>query len=73
MIIALTGTPGTGKTSISKVLHENGFEIIDLNKTACEKDFLVGKDEKRASNIVDIKKFDNYLKKTYIEKDLIIV
>ncbi|MCK5636466.1 MAG: dephospho-CoA kinase, partial [Thermoplasmatales archaeon] len=49
MIIAITGTPGTGKTSISEVLQKNKFEVVDLNKVACEKDFLIGKDEKRDS------------------------
>ena len=46
MIIAITGTPGTGKTSISKVLQENNYEVVDLNKVACENNFLIGKDEK---------------------------
>ena len=37
MIIAITGTPGTGKTSISKKLLKKGYEVIDLNKEALEK------------------------------------
>jgi adenylate kinase len=73
MIIALTGTPGTGKTSISKILYKKGFEIVDLNKVACEKDFLFGKDEKRKSNIVDIDKFDNYVKETCTGKDIVVI
>ena len=56
MIIALTGTPGTGKTSISNILQKKGFKIIDLNEIACEKGFLIGRDEKRDSNIVDIER-----------------
>jgi len=73
MIIALTGTPGTGKTSVSNVLHKKGFDIVDLNKVACEKNFLFGKDEKRESNIVDIDKFDNYVKETYTVKDIVFI
>jgi len=72
MIVALTGTPGTGKTSISKILQENGFEVVDLNKVACEKNFLIGKDEKRDSNIVDIERFDEFVKKNYSGRDIII-
>ena len=72
MIIALTGTPGTGKTSVSKILQKNGFEIIDLNRVACEKDFLIGRDEKRNSDIVNIEKFDDYVKKNYNETDISI-
>jgi adenylate kinase len=72
MIIALTGTPGTGKTSISKILQQNGFEVIDSNKVACEKDFLIGRDEKRDTEIVDVERFDEYIQKNYSGKDVII-
>ena len=73
MIIALTGTPGTGKTSVSNVLHKKGFDIVDLNKVACEKNFLFGKDEKRESNIVDIDKFNKYVILNYNRKDIVII
>jgi adenylate kinase len=73
MIIALTGTPGTGKTSVSKILQKKGFEVIDLNKVACEKFFLIGRDEKRDTEIVDIEKFNKYIKKNYIKKDIIFI
>jgi len=73
MIIALTGTPGTGKTSVSKILHIKGFEIVDLNKVVCEKNFLFGKDEKRESNIVDIEKFNNYVKENYAGEDIVMI
>jgi adenylate kinase len=73
MIIALTGTPGTGKTSISKILQSKGFEIVDLNKVACEKDFLIGKDEKRDSNIVDIDRFNSYIRDKYSVKEMVFI
>ena len=73
MIIALTGTPGTGKTSVSKVLHDKGFEVVDLNKVALDKDFLFGKDEKRDSEIVDVERFDEYVKKNYSGKDFVFI
>lgn len=73
MIIALTGTPGTGKTSVAEVLKSKEFIIIDLNKIACDKDFLIGKDKKRNSNIVDIKKFDKYIEDNYNVKTTVIV
>jgi len=73
MIIAITGTPGTGKTSISKVLQESNYEIVDLNKVACEEDFLIGKDEKRDSSIVDIKKFDDFVKKNYSGSNIVFI
>lgn len=32
MIVALTGTPGTGKTSVSKELGKQGFAIVDMKE-----------------------------------------
>ena len=58
MIIAITGTPGTGKTSISKILVKNDFEVIDLNRIALENKFLISKDEERDSWIVDTDRND---------------
>jgi adenylate kinase len=73
MIIALTGTPGTGKTSVAKLLKEKGFVIVDLNKEACDNDFLIGKDAKRNSNVVDINKFNNYIIEKYNSIDIVFV
>jgi len=73
MIISITGTPGTGKTSVSEILQKKGYKILDFNKIAIEKGFLDGIDKKRKSNIVNIKKFDNYIKKTYKSDELIFI
>lgn len=73
MIIAITGTPGTGKTSVSKIIQKDGFEVVDFNKVACENNFLIGKDKKRDSNIVDIKRFDEYIRKNYIGKEIVFI
>jgi adenylate kinase len=73
MIIALTGTPGTGKTSISRFLNEKEIDVIDLNKTAIENNFISGNDEIRNSKIVDLKKIDEYLNKEYKNKNLTII
>ncbi len=73
MKLALTGTPGTGKTSVSNILQKKGFEIVNLNKVACEKNFLLGKDKKRESNIVDIDKFNIYVTENYTRKDIVII
>lgn len=73
MLIALTGTPGTGKTSVSNVLRQNGFEVVDLNKIAIEKDFLIGTDEKRNSRIIDVDRLSSYVKKGYEGKDFVFI
>ncbi len=54
MIIAVTGTPGTGKTEVAKELARMfGYTYLDLNKLAEEKKLIVGLDKKRGSKIVD--------------------
>jgi len=73
MILSLTGTPGTGKTSISRILRENDFKVIDLNKIAIDFDFVIDKDKKRNSNIIDIKKLDRFILDEYRGKDMVII
>ena len=73
MIIAITGTPGTGKTSVAKKLVREGYIVLDFNRIACENDFLLGRDEKRKSNIVDIDKLNLFIKKNYIKFDIVFV
>jgi adenylate kinase len=73
MLIALTGTPGTGKSSVSTVLRKNGFEVVDLNKVATEKNFIIGIDEKRNSKIIDVDRLNKYVKENYKKKDIVFV
>ena len=32
MRIAITGTPGTGKTSVSSVLRDRGYDVLDMTQ-----------------------------------------
>jgi len=73
MIVAISGTPGTGKTSISKILEQRGFEIVDLNKISIEKDFVIDVDEKRGSNIIDVNMLNKYVTNNYAKKDIVFV
>ena len=73
MIIALTGTPGTGKTSVSNILQENDFEVVDLNKIAISNNFLIGEDEERDSKIVDVDTSNGYINENYKEKDIVFI
>ena len=71
MIIAITGTPGAGKTSVSNILREEELEVVNLFKIAFENDFLIGDDKKRGSKIVDIGRLDDYVKEYFGEKKLV--
>jgi len=73
MIVSITGTPGTGKTTISKLLKDEGYEVIDFKKVAIANNFLIGKDKKRDTLIVDIKKFDKYAKENYKQENIIFI
>ncbi len=61
-LIVITGTPGVGKTSISKILANKLNAIhIDLNKLVLDEKLDVGYDKKRQCYIVDFKKVSRKL------------
>ena len=73
MIVALTGTPGIGKTSIANILKEKGFLVVDITKIAIEKSFLIGNDEKRDSKIVDIDVLNKYVGENYKDEEIVFI
>lgn len=73
MIIAITGTPGTGKTTVASILKKKGFTVVDLKQVAFDNNFILGLDEERNSSIIDVKKLDKYIKKNYFNKDLVFI
>lgn len=55
MRLCITGTPGTGKTTIARLLAKRlGWKLIGLNNLAEEKKLYCGYDKKRKAKIVDI-------------------
>lgn len=73
MILALTGTPGTGKTSVADALGEKtGWRVIHLNQLAQEKDLYSGYDEERECKVVDMKALEKEVKKQSKLHNLII-
>jgi len=73
MIIAITGTPGTGKTTVASILKKKGFIVVDLKQVAFDKNFISGIDKVRNSSIVDIKKLDRYIKKKFFGENIVFV
>ncbi|MBI5390929.1 AAA family ATPase [Candidatus Woesearchaeota archaeon] len=62
MIIAVTGTPGTGKTKLSKRIAKQISGIyVDVTKLAKEQHLDAGYDKKRKCAIVDVKQVGRYL------------
>ncbi len=54
MLVAVTGTPGTGKSSTCEILAKRGYAVVDLDDVARTNGFIVGRDEARGSDEVDV-------------------
>jgi len=65
MLIAITGTPGTGKNAVSQLLVSKGYEILDLDKIATTYDFILGYEGK--TKIVDLDRLNTFIQ-SFIRK-----
>lgn len=55
MILFITGTPGTGKTTVSQILKEElSFALVDINGLVEDEKLYTGIDEEKEYKIVDI-------------------
>jgi adenylate kinase len=62
MIILLTGTPGTGKTTISPLLADKlGCHLVDVNHLVEEKHLYTGVDPEKNYKIVDMEALEDEL------------
>lgn len=73
MLLALSGTPGTGKTTLAGLLKQQGYTIVNLNELAFEKNFILGTDTKRQSKILDMPRINRYIDKTFSTAEEIII
>ena len=59
MRIAITGTPGVGKTTVSKVLGEKlGIKVIDITEVVKDYKLYIEKDEDMDSYVIDFEKLE---------------
>lgn len=64
MIISISGSVGTGKTTVSKLLGKKlNLKVIDLNQFAKDNNLISGYDKKRDVDIIDVKKIDQKIQK----------
>jgi len=73
MILALTGTPGTGKTTIASLLQEKKILVIDLKQLAINHGFIESHDIKRDSIIIDVDAINRFIINQYSSKDNIVI
>ena len=72
MLIAITGTPGTGKTSVckSKALGLE-YVVVDMNRVIENQGFYTGIDRKRGCLIADLDKLEEYVRQK--EQKLLVI
>ncbi|TFG02101.1 MAG: hypothetical protein EU539_13400 [Promethearchaeota archaeon] len=67
-IIIISGTPGTGKTSISnKIAKFINAKVLTLNEIAISEEFTLKYDDKRDTHVIDEDKLVPFLKNSIIE------
>ena len=52
MLVGITGTPGTGKTSVAEALRKRGIDVLDLKTTVAP--FILEHDEEMGADVVDV-------------------
>ncbi|TLZ58634.1 MAG: dephospho-CoA kinase [Methanobacteriota archaeon] len=62
MIVAITGTPGTGKSAVCAILERRGYAIVDLEHEARVGGFITGRDEGRQTDEVDVEGLRRHLR-----------
>lgn len=72
MKISLTGTPGTGKTSISNFLSKNNINTINLSDYI-SKNMKFEFDNNRKTKIIDIIDLNNSFNKNFKDQNLMII
>jgi adenylate kinase len=71
MRVALTGTPGTGKSAVATFLQNQGYNIVRVYDLAVQKGCVDGVDKKRNTKLIDIIKLNAYIKRHYVINDLV--
>ena len=72
--IFITGTPCTGKTTISEVLSEKlNCRLIKINDLAIENDYVLGIDEDKGYKIIDIDALNDKVSQIIRDSDELII
>ena len=73
-IIFITGTPCTGKTTVSEVLSEKlGCKLIKINDLAIENDFVLGIDDEKGYKVIDIPSLNEKVSEIIADNDQLLI
>lgn len=67
-VIVITGTPGTGKSTLARALGDKGFKIFDINAIVKEKKLYEDYDQSAQTYDVDTKKLVKYIQAHILDK-----
>lgn len=70
-LIVITGTPGTGKTTLAEVLTEKGFYRLDLHRHY--KDISTGYNRNKQCYDIDLEKLEKLIRQKMKEHSKIVV
>ncbi|AIJ05446.1 putative kinase [Methanocaldococcus bathoardescens] len=74
MRIAITGTPGVGKTTVSKVLGDKlGIKVIDITEAVKKYKLYTEKDEDMDSYVIDFEKLEKFVSEIEEKEKTIIL
>jgi adenylate kinase len=71
VLVAVSGTPGAGKSSACRVLAERGHRVLDLNKEAVARDLVLGRDDAREAVVIDTDGLNEWVRS--VQDDLVFL
>ena len=72
--IFITGTPCTGKTTVSEMLSSKlGCRLIKINDLAIENDFVLGIDDEKGYKVIDIPKLNEKVSEIISRSDELLI
>jgi len=72
--IFITGTPCTGKTTVSEILSDKlGCKLIKINDLAIDNDFVLGIDDEKGYKVIDIDALDGKVSEIISNSDELLI
>lgn len=73
VVIAICGTPGTGKSELARLFEKCGFRVIHLSSFVIENKLYQGYDKARGAYIIDERKLVDKIKEVLEKNDNVVI